>query len=144
MTQEEESRRKAQEVDNEVNRNWTPVYQTIARRMLSHLDESEALKVSTKESKEQVLSPNEPSVNKERIARQARSDNSQEIVPDLQQTRNKRDPSRQHGEMGGALENVDCAGKGMPGTHGNSALDRETRSVGYFDEGQDEYAESRT
>ena len=30
VTQEEESRRKAQEVDHEVNQNWTAVYQSIA------------------------------------------------------------------------------------------------------------------
>ena len=59
MAKEEESRRKAQEVDYEVNRNWTAVYQTIARIMLSYFDESEALKVSTKELKEQVLSSSE-------------------------------------------------------------------------------------
>ena len=42
VTQEEESRRKAQEDDYEVNRNWTAVYQTIAIRMSSYLDESQA------------------------------------------------------------------------------------------------------
>ena len=57
VTWEEESRRRAQEVE---------CFQSIARRMLSCLDLSEALKVSTTELKEQVLSPNEPSVNMER------------------------------------------------------------------------------
>ena len=47
MTQEEESRRKAKEVDYEVNQNLTAVHQTTARRVLSYLDENEALKVST-------------------------------------------------------------------------------------------------
>ena len=37
--------------------------------MLSYLDKSEALKVSTEELKEQILSPYEPSVNIERIVR---------------------------------------------------------------------------
>ena len=41
-TQEEESRKKAQEVDCEVSQSWTAVYQSIARRMLSDLDKSEA------------------------------------------------------------------------------------------------------
>ena len=72
VTPEEESRRKAQEVDYEVVQNWTAVSQTIARRMLSYLDKSEASKVSTKELKEQVPSPNEPNVNFDRIARQAK------------------------------------------------------------------------
>ena len=66
VTQEEESRRKAQEVDYEVNQSWA-VHQSIARRMLSYLDNSEASKVSTNELKEQVLSPNEPRVNIEHI-----------------------------------------------------------------------------
>ena len=40
--------------------------------MLSYLDKSESSKVSTKELKEQVPSPNEPNVNFDRIARQAK------------------------------------------------------------------------
>ena len=68
--------------------------------VLSYLDNSAALKVSTKELKEHVLSPNEPSVNIGRIVRQARSEKTQEILPDLQQ----QDLSRQYGEMGGAFE----------------------------------------
>ena len=74
VAQEEESRSKAQEADHEVNQSLAAVYQLIARRMLSYLDNSEALKVSTNEMKEQILSPSEPSVNIKRIARQARSE----------------------------------------------------------------------
>ena len=81
VTQEEESRRRAQEVDCGVNQSWAAVYQLIARRMLSYSDNSEALKVSTKELKEQVLSPNEPSVNMERIVRQAREVKSTRNCP---------------------------------------------------------------
>ena len=36
VTQEEEARRNVQGVDNEVNPNWTAVYQTIAKRMLKY------------------------------------------------------------------------------------------------------------
>ena len=79
VTEEEESRRKAQDVDYKVNRNWTAVYQTVARRILSYLDNSEALKVSTKELKEQGLSPSEPSVNMEHIVRQARSEKKKKL-----------------------------------------------------------------
>ena len=62
-------------MDCGVDQSWAEVYQSIARRMLGYLDNSEALKVSTKElKKEQVLSPNEPSVNIEGIVRQARSE----------------------------------------------------------------------
>ena len=50
------------------------------------------VKVSTKELKEQVLSPNEPSVNIERIARQARSEKRKKLfqilLGDKEQTRN--------------------------------------------------------
>ena len=52
VTQEDESRRRAQGVDCGVNQNWTAVYQTIATRMLSYLDESEALKSKHQRFKE--------------------------------------------------------------------------------------------
>ena len=39
-------------------------------------------------------------------------------MPDFQQTRSKRDPNRQYGEVGGTFENVGCAGEGMAGTQG--------------------------
>ena len=74
-----ECKRKVQEVDNEVNQHSTSVHQTIARLMLSYLDNSEASTVSTKELKEQVLSPTEPSVNIERIARQARREEHKKL-----------------------------------------------------------------
>ena len=48
VTLEEESRRKAQEVDYEVNQSWTAVHQTIAKIMLKCLDDREALKISTR------------------------------------------------------------------------------------------------
>ena len=46
----------AKKVDYEVNQSWTAVYQSIARRMLCYSDKREALKVSTKELKEEVVS----------------------------------------------------------------------------------------
>ena len=61
-------------MDCGVDQSWAEVHQSIARRMLGYLDNSEALKVSIKELKEQVLSPNEPSFDSERIVRQARSE----------------------------------------------------------------------
>ena len=53
-TQEEEARRNVQEVDNQ--NWWTAVYQLIAKEMLKYLEDSEALKLSIRELKEQVLS----------------------------------------------------------------------------------------
>ena len=69
---EEESRRKAQEVDYKVNQNWTAVYKSIARRTWTKV---KLLIVSA----EQVLCPNEPSANTERIARQARSETRKKL-----------------------------------------------------------------
>ena len=86
----------------------------LAKRMLKYLEDSEALKVSTRELKEQVLSPIEPRVRIVRIAEK------QKAVPDFQQTRSERDRSRQYGEMEGAFAKVGCAGEGMPGTQGRS------------------------
>ena len=47
VTQEEESTRRAQEVDCGGNQSWAVVYQSIARIILIYFDNSEALKVST-------------------------------------------------------------------------------------------------
>ena len=52
MFQEEESRRRAQEVDCGFDHSWAAVDQSTARSMMSHLDSSEALTGSTKELKE--------------------------------------------------------------------------------------------
>ena len=68
------SRRSTQERDCEVCKSWAAVFKWIARRMLSSLDNREALKVGTKELEEHVLAPNEPSVNIEHIARQVRGE----------------------------------------------------------------------
>ena len=57
VTQEEKARRNVQEVDDEVNQNWTAVRQWTAKKMLRYLEDSESLKVSSGELKEQVLSP---------------------------------------------------------------------------------------
>ena len=69
-----EARRNVQEVDN-----WTAVHQLVAKSLLKCSQDSEALKVSTRELQEQVLSPNESSVSMVRIARQARSENSKKM-----------------------------------------------------------------
>ena len=58
-----------QEVDDEVDQNWTAACEWIAKRMLKYLEGSEVFKVSTRELKEQVLSPDESSVGVVRIAK---------------------------------------------------------------------------
>ena len=47
----------------EDNQRWAAVYQSVARRMLSFVDHSEASKVDTKELEDHVLAPNEPRVD---------------------------------------------------------------------------------
>ena len=113
VTQEEESRRKAQEVDYEVNQNWTP---NGYKKNVSYLDESEALKASTKELKEQVLSPNESNVSIVRSARQARSAKRKKLFQIFSRQGANEILVASCGEMGGAFENVDCAREGMPGS----------------------------
>ena len=68
--QEDKARRNVQEVDDEVNQNWTAAYEWTAKKMAKYLEDSEVMKVSTRELKEQVLSPDESSFNFVRIARQ--------------------------------------------------------------------------
>ena len=48
--------------------------------MLNDLEDSEVMKVSTRELKEQVLFPDESSVKKVRIVRQTRSEKSKKVV----------------------------------------------------------------
>ena len=72
-------KKEAQKVDCGVKQSWAAVHQSDARRTLRYLDESEGLKVSTKELKEQVLFPNETRVNIERIVRQARSEKHKKL-----------------------------------------------------------------
>ena len=43
------TRRKIQEVDCGVDHRWAAAHQTVAKRMQSYLDQSEVLKVSTRE-----------------------------------------------------------------------------------------------
>ena len=69
--QEERTRKDVQEVDDEVDQIWTPDCECVAKKMLKYLEDSEVLKVSTRELKEQALSPDETSVSVVRIARQA-------------------------------------------------------------------------
>ena len=108
VTQEEESRRKAQEIDYEVNQYWKAVDQSIAREMLSYLDKSEALQVSTKELKEQVLSPNEPSGNIERIARQARSEQRKNLFQIFSRQGANEILVASVSRWEGAVEHADC------------------------------------
>ena len=79
VAKEEEARRNVQEVDDEINQNWTAVHQLTAKKMLRYLEDSESLNVSTRELKDQVLSPDGSSVNIERTARQARSEKSKKL-----------------------------------------------------------------
>ena len=84
--QEERARSDVQEVDDEVDQNWC---EWMAKRMLKYLEDSEVLKLSTRELKEQVLSPDESSIRKVRIARQARSEKSKKLFHIFRQGANE-------------------------------------------------------
>ena len=60
-----------------VNQIWAAVCQAVARRIQSYLDNSEALKVGTKELKDHELAPSEPRVDIDHTSRQARGEQSQ-------------------------------------------------------------------
>ena len=62
------------QVDCGVNQRLAAVCQAVARRMPSYLDNSEALKVGTKDLEDHVLASNETSVNIEHIVRQAKGE----------------------------------------------------------------------
>ena len=71
--------------------------------MLKYSEDSEAFKVRSRDLKKQVLSPNEPSVNMVRFARQARSEKIKKMFQ-IFQTWRERDPSRQYFKMLVVLE----------------------------------------
>ena len=64
-------------MDCGVNPRWAAVYQAVARRMMSYLDNSEALKVDTKELKDHVLASSGPIVDIDHLARQTRGEQRQ-------------------------------------------------------------------
>ena len=59
--------------------------------MLKYLEDSEVMKVSTRELKDQVLSPDESTVNIVRIARQARSEKEKKLFQIFRQGANEAD-----------------------------------------------------
>ena len=89
VAQEERARRNAQEVDDEVDRNWAEACEGIAEKMLKYLEDSEVLKVSTRELKEQVLSPDESSVGIVRIAKQSRNEKNKKLFQIFRQGANE-------------------------------------------------------
>ena len=109
-----------QEVDDEDDHYWTEACEGIAKRMLKYLEDSGVTKVSTRELKEQVLSPSESSANIVRIARQTRNGKKQEAISDFQ-TMSERGPHRQYVKMGRTDEN--------PGGAGEALLDSERQEV---------------
>ena len=75
VAQQGRARRNVQEADDEVDHYWTAACEGIAKKnMLKYVEDSEVMKVSTRELKEQVLSPDESSEKMVRKARQARSE----------------------------------------------------------------------
>ena len=56
MAQEERARQDVQEVDDELDHHWAAACEGTARKMLKYLEDSQVMKVSARELKEQVLS----------------------------------------------------------------------------------------
>ena len=83
------ARSEVREVDEEVDQNWIAAYGGIAKKILKYLEDSEALKVSTRELKEQVLSPDESSVSTVRVPRQARSEQGKKLFQMFRQGASK-------------------------------------------------------
>ena len=73
------SRGRTHEVDCGVNQRWAAVYPAVASRMQSYLDNSETLRVDTKELEDHIFAPSEPRVDIDHIARQARGEQRQRL-----------------------------------------------------------------
>ena len=58
VAQEERARRNVQNADDEGNLCWTEACEGIAKKMLQYTEDVEVTKVSTRELKDPVLSPN--------------------------------------------------------------------------------------
>ena len=84
-----EQERNVQEADDEDDPYWTEACEGIAKKMLKYLEDSEVTKVSTRELKERILSPNESNVNIMRIAKQARNEKGKKTVCDPQTRKNE-------------------------------------------------------
>ena len=136
VAQEEKARGDVQEVDDKVDQTWTAACEWTAKKMLKYLEDCEAMKVSTGELKEQVLSPDESNVRKcmlrgSREVREAKScfrfsDKARKALREEQ------------------LKGLGGAGEALPGAQGGGvAFTRETKSYDCSDGGQDEHAEDR-
>ena len=89
MEQDDRAGRNVQDADDEDDHCWTEACEGIAKNFFKYLDDSEVKKVSTRELKERVLSPNESSVDIERIARQARSERGKKLFQIFRQGANE-------------------------------------------------------
>ena len=100
------------------------------------VEDSEDLKVSTRELKEQVLFPDESSVSTVRIARQARSDRNKKLFQIFRQGANE--------VLIASMARWEEHLEGLGAQGGRGAFKRKTRSFGYSDGGQGEHAEGST
>ena len=108
--QEEKARSDVQEVDDEVDQKLDSGLRMDCKENVEVFGgQRRALKVSTQELKEKVMSPDESNVSVLRIEKET---TNEKVVSDFQR-RSKRGLHRQCGEMGGAPERVGCAG-GVP------------------------------
>ena len=108
-----------------------------------NFDNCDTCEVSTKELKEQVLSPNEPNVNIQRIAKQTRSEKKHRNCSRSSATRSTRDPGRQYGDMGGAFKN-DLEWECLDLSEALENLRGKQELLGCLMKGKVEFTESRT
>ena len=74
LKQHERGGKEGQELEDDDSQGWIAAFESAAKRMLRYLEDSETLKGSTRELKEQVLSPEEPGDSIFQIAIQARNE----------------------------------------------------------------------
>ena len=105
---------RSKEVDCEAGQGWAAVYQAVAKKMLDYSDNSEMLKVNTRELELHVLAQKEPNVNIEHIVMQASGEGDQRLFQAF--NRQERKSRRQLGKMGGTSKDDHHTGLEEPGT----------------------------
>ena len=85
---EETAWKDRQEREEEDRRKWFAAYEDAeTKRMLKYLEDSEDLRVSLRELKEQLESPEEAGISFMQIAQQARNERGKKVLPDLRARR---------------------------------------------------------
>ena len=86
--QEEKAWKESQSAEVGDRRKWLAAHEDVAKRMLKYVEDSEDLKVSLRESKEQLESPEEAGISIMQIAKQARNERGQKLFHIFRQEEN--------------------------------------------------------